>query len=169
MNLAGCAEELQHRLIHIFGRDEDGRRAVNGGSKKLDKDPYFRDYVHFYEFFNGDDGRGLGASHQTGWTGVVAWLIHRTGEYCRLPKTPKSESIAKKGVARFLCTDVYAAPRSMARHYFDDNIQTPSEYGPESSLNSAYPESEWCVGVSGSCQRPLLTNFNRDQPEPEEL
>jgi len=49
MNLAGCAEEIQHRLIHIFGRDEHGRRAVNGGNPKLNRDPNFRDYVHFYE------------------------------------------------------------------------------------------------------------------------
>ena len=49
MNLAGVAEEIQHRLIHIFGRDENGRRAVNGGNPKLNRDPHFRDYVHFYE------------------------------------------------------------------------------------------------------------------------
>lgn len=49
MNLAGCAEEIQHRLIHIFARDENGRRAVNGGNPKLNRDPHFRDYVHFYE------------------------------------------------------------------------------------------------------------------------
>lgn len=49
MNLAGCAEEIQHRLIHIFSRDEAGRRAVNGGNPKFNKDPYFRDFVHFFE------------------------------------------------------------------------------------------------------------------------
>jgi hypothetical protein len=49
MNLAGVAEEIQHRLIHIFSRDEHGRRAVNGGNPKLNRDPNFRDYVHFYE------------------------------------------------------------------------------------------------------------------------
>lgn len=49
MNLAGCAEEIQHRLIHIFSRDENGRRAVNAGNPKLNRDPHFRDYVHFYE------------------------------------------------------------------------------------------------------------------------
>lgn len=89
--MAGCAEEIQHRLIHIFARDENGRRAVNGGNPKLNRDPHFRDYVHFYEFFHGNDGRGLGASHQTGWTGLVAWSIMQTGEFCRLPKTPRSK------------------------------------------------------------------------------
>lgn len=49
MNLAGAAEEIQHRLIHIFARDENGRRAVNGGNPKLNRDPHFRDYIHFYE------------------------------------------------------------------------------------------------------------------------
>ncbi|KAG8835736.1 hypothetical protein FRC17_001527 [Serendipita sp. 399] len=66
MPLNKVAEEIQHRIIHIFARDIDGRRATNGGSTKLDRDPYFRDYVWFYEFFHGNDGRGLGASHQTG-------------------------------------------------------------------------------------------------------
>jgi hypothetical protein len=85
MNLVGVAEEIQHRIIHIFGRDMEGRRATNGGNPKLDRDPHFRDYVWFYEvrhqpfyvssslndlrpqFFHADNGRGLGASHQTGW------------------------------------------------------------------------------------------------------
>jgi hypothetical protein len=49
MSLAGCAEEIQHRLIHIFSRDENGRRATNGGNPKLNRDPHFRDYVHFHE------------------------------------------------------------------------------------------------------------------------
>jgi hypothetical protein len=49
MNLAGCAQEITHRLIHIFSRDESGRRAVNGGNDKLDQDPHFRDYLQFYE------------------------------------------------------------------------------------------------------------------------
>ena len=76
MNLAGVAEEIQHRIIHIFGRDMEGRRATNGGSKKLDTDPHFRDYVWFYEFFHADSGKGLGASHQTGWY-VHGWSIFR--------------------------------------------------------------------------------------------
>jgi hypothetical protein len=67
MPLNKVAEEIQHRIIHIFAKDMDGRRATNGGSTKLDRDPHFRDYVWFYEFFHGNDGTGLGASHQTGW------------------------------------------------------------------------------------------------------
>lgn len=67
MPLNKVAEEIQHRIIHIFGKDMDGRRATNGGNPILDRDPHFKDYVWFHEFFHGNDGRGLGASHQTGW------------------------------------------------------------------------------------------------------
>ncbi|HCX25134.1 MAG: glucosidase [Flammeovirgaceae bacterium] len=65
------------RLISIFQRDDKGFRPVYGDSKKLQTDPHFKDYILFYEYFNGDTGLGLGASHQTGWTGLVAELIHR--------------------------------------------------------------------------------------------
>jgi hypothetical protein len=106
MPLNKVAEEIQHRIIHIFAKDMDGRRATNGGSTKLDRDPHFRDYVWFYEFFHGNDGTGLGASHQTGWyvryielaltcltlnrTGLVAYHIMQSGISCRLPRTPRS-------------------------------------------------------------------------------
>jgi hypothetical protein len=74
------AAELSRRLTHLFLRDENGRRPVYGDNAKLQNDPHFRDYVLFYEYFNGDDGSGLGASHQTGWTGLVAKLIQQSGE-----------------------------------------------------------------------------------------
>ncbi|GAA5857872.1 hypothetical protein JCM9279_007562, partial [Rhodotorula babjevae] len=67
--LAQVAEDIQHRVIHLFARDHEGNRACNGGSEMLNKDPHFRDYVPFHEFFNCETGKGLGASHQTGWTG----------------------------------------------------------------------------------------------------
>jgi hypothetical protein len=70
--------ELSRRLIHIFVRHE-GRRAVFGGTEKFQADPHFRDYVPFHEYFHGDDGAGLGASHQTGWTALVAKLIQQSG------------------------------------------------------------------------------------------
>jgi hypothetical protein len=76
MNLYQVAEELSGRLAGIFLRDEAGRRAVNGGDKKFQEDPHWRDYVQFYEYFHGDSGAGLGASHQTGWTGVIARAMH---------------------------------------------------------------------------------------------
>jgi hypothetical protein len=76
MNLYQVAEEISRRLTSIFLKDQAGRRAVNGGEEVLQSDPHWRDYIQFYEYFHGDNGAGLGASHQTGWTGVVARAMH---------------------------------------------------------------------------------------------
>jgi hypothetical protein len=70
------SEELTQRLTRLFLRDENGRRPFIGDQAKLQADPHFRDYILFYEYFHGENGRGLGASHQTGWTGLVAKLLH---------------------------------------------------------------------------------------------
>ncbi|HKY37685.1 MAG TPA: glucosidase [Polyangiaceae bacterium] len=75
LTLLEIADELSRRLCRLFLRDEQGRRAVLGDSALLQNDPHFRDYVPFYEYFHGDSGRGVGASHQTGWTGLVAKLL----------------------------------------------------------------------------------------------
>ena len=112
MTLANVADEIQHRIIHIFARDQQGERACNGGSEKMNKDPHFRDHVLFHEFFHADNGKGLGASHQCGWTGLVAWFIWQSGHSARAPRTPRT-------------------PRTTAMHYFDEVIpSTPggSEY-----------------------------------------
>ncbi|KAK8200217.1 Six-hairpin glycosidase-like protein [Phyllosticta capitalensis] len=101
MHLGHVAEEIQHRLQHLFARGEDGKRAINAGNEMLDYDPHWKDYMWFHEFFDGDTGRGLGASHQCGWTGLIAKMIHDTGIRCRLPQTPRTPSTA-------------------AAHYFDD-------------------------------------------------
>jgi hypothetical protein len=74
--------ELSHRLISLFTKDKNGRRPIYGANQKFTSDPYWRDYISFFEYFNGDDGAGLGASHQTGWTGLVAKLIQQHAEYC---------------------------------------------------------------------------------------
>ena len=76
MNLYEIAEEITHRVASIFLRDAHGRRAVFGGTQKFQNDPYWRDYLQFYEYFHGDNGAGLGASHQTGWTGAIARAMH---------------------------------------------------------------------------------------------
>ncbi|MBL9083029.1 MAG: glucosidase [Planctomycetales bacterium] len=76
LNLYQVAEEIGRRLTAIFLKDEVGRRPVFGGSEKFQTDPEWRDYPLFYEYFHGDNGAGLGASHQTGWTGVVARIMH---------------------------------------------------------------------------------------------
>jgi hypothetical protein len=71
------AKELSLRLIRIFTRDKNGNRPIYADNEKMQKDPYFQDLILFYEYFHGDNGRGLGASHQTGWSGLVAELIHK--------------------------------------------------------------------------------------------
>jgi len=76
MNLYQVAEEISRRLTRIFLRDGQGRRPVYGGTRKFQEDLHWRDYLSFYEYFHGDDGAGLGASHQTGWTGVIARGMH---------------------------------------------------------------------------------------------
>jgi len=80
LTLDKVADELSQRLIHIFTRDDQGRRAVFGDEEYFQSDPHWRDYIPFYEYFHGDSGRGVGASHQTGWTGMVASLIQEQGE-----------------------------------------------------------------------------------------
>ncbi|HEX7231214.1 MAG TPA: glucosidase [Candidatus Binatia bacterium] len=79
MNLFEVAKEISDRLSRIFLRDENGRRPVYGGTEKFRSDPHWRDHILFYEYFHGDNGAGLGASHQTGWTGLVARLIQLFG------------------------------------------------------------------------------------------
>jgi hypothetical protein len=79
MNLYEVAREIAHRLVGIFLRDAGGRRPVFGGQGKFQDDPHWRDHLLFYEYFHGDNGAGIGASHQTGWTGLVATLIELFG------------------------------------------------------------------------------------------
>jgi hypothetical protein len=79
MNLFEVSKELSSRITKIFIRNEEGRRPVYGGAEKFQSDPHWRDLILFYEYFHGDNGAGLGASHQTGWTGVVAKLIQIYG------------------------------------------------------------------------------------------
>ena len=80
MNLWEVSQELSRRLSHLFLRNGDGTRPVFGENEKMQHDPHFRDHLLFYEYFHGDDGRGVGASHQTGWTGLVAKLLQQSGE-----------------------------------------------------------------------------------------
>jgi hypothetical protein len=123
MHLGQVAEELQHRLTQLFVRGYDGRRAINGGSDMLDHDPNWCDYVWFYEFFDGDTGRGLGASHQTGWTGLIAKIIHDTGlvllpEWSTMLTIPEASTCASRRRPRrprrprpFISTTCCSAPR----------------------------------------------------------
>jgi hypothetical protein len=77
MTLFQVAKEISDRLSRVFLRDDAGRRPVFGGSELFQNDPHWRDHLLFYEYFHGDNGAGLGASHQTGWTGLIADVIRR--------------------------------------------------------------------------------------------
>lgn len=95
MNLAGAADVIQRRLVNLFSKDKStGNRPINNGNNpKADRDEHWKDYVLFYEFFEADTGRGLGASHQCGWTSLIAKIIHDIGVSdgkSQIPKTPLS-------------------------------------------------------------------------------
>jgi hypothetical protein len=77
---------LGDRLINLFTMNAEGKRPVFGNVDKLNNDPNFKDYILFYEYFHGDSGKGLGASHQTGWTGLVSELISQKYEFLNQKK-----------------------------------------------------------------------------------
>ncbi|MCW3008380.1 MAG: hypothetical protein JWP17_3006 [Solirubrobacterales bacterium] len=88
MTLAQVAAEISRRMISIFTPGEDGRRPVYGGTERFQEDPAWKDLLLFFEYFHGDDGAGLGASHQTGWTGLVAtmtWMYGSLDEHAEMP------------------------------------------------------------------------------------
>jgi hypothetical protein len=89
MTLWEVASELSNRLMKTFLRDTSGSRPVYGGTEKFQSDTHWKDLLLFYEYFHGDNGAGIGASHQTGWTGLVAKLIQQYGEYSLQSKTPE--------------------------------------------------------------------------------
>jgi hypothetical protein len=90
LTLDEIADELSRRLINIFRRDADGRRPVFGQYGKFQSDPNFKDHILFHEYFHGDNGRGCGASHQTGWTGLVANLIDQLVAEQRMAAAPRA-------------------------------------------------------------------------------
>jgi hypothetical protein len=79
-NLDEVSKDISGRLINLFVRGADGRRKVFGDREKLQTDPHFKDYIPFFEYFHGETGEGLGASHQTGWTALIANLIQMQAE-----------------------------------------------------------------------------------------
>ncbi len=95
VSLWDVTTDLSWRLISLFVRDDTGRRPVHGDRAKFQHDPHWRDLILFYEYFHGDTGAGLGASHQTGWTGVVAKLIHQHAEYAL---QGRQQDLAHKGL-----------------------------------------------------------------------
>ncbi|UWZ86070.1 MGH1-like glycoside hydrolase domain-containing protein [Occallatibacter riparius] len=119
MNLFEVAKEISRRLSNIFLRDENGKRPVYGGAKKFQDDPYWKDYILYYEYFHGDNGAGLGASHQTGWTGLIARLLDI---FARIdPKVAlhfdKSETLAR-------ITREQIAGGTLAPEHMDTSVST---------------------------------------------
>jgi hypothetical protein len=107
MNLFEVAREIAHRLSSIFLRDKSGRRPVYGGTEKFQTDPHWKDYILFFEYFHGDNGAGLGASHQTGWTGLVGKLIELFG---RIDGKKFLEGGRESGFAREPIAEVEVVP-----------------------------------------------------------
>ena len=120
------ADDLSRRLISIFLRDADGRRPVFGGTEVMQTDPHWRDHILFYEYFHGDNGAGIGASHQTGWTAIVANL-HRpvtdaAVQTCRSRQSSADRAIG--AVARAHRSETPIA-RTRRRHDADARVRTP--------------------------------------------
>lgn len=108
MNLGEVATEIARRIIRIFLRDEHGRRPLYGTTEKFQTDPLWRNQILFYEYFHGDNGAGIGASHQTGWTGVVAKLIQWLGQ------AGDREHVESAGIARPSRSSAAGRPRAAA-------------------------------------------------------
>ena len=109
MNLYEVAAEIGRRLTNTFLRDKGGWRPVNGGTRKFQEDPYWRDYPLFYEYFHGDNGAGLGANHQTGWTGIIARIMHLFATL-----KPEHFAIGKKAYFETHAQSRAAAPPDLA-------------------------------------------------------
>lgn len=142
MHLGHVAEELQHRLQHLFAKDDDGRRAVNAGIDKLDFDPNWNNYLWFHEFFDGDNGRGLGATHQTGWTGLIAKMIHDSGINCRLPHTPRTPSVAANHYFDEIFSKAARPKPYMGRRMSTRSIANRSDFAPETPGSEGEPDDQ---------------------------
>lgn len=99
LSLAEVTAELSRRLTQIFLPNAAGNRPVYGGSGKFQTDPHWREFILFYEYFHGDNGAGIGASHQTGWTGLVAELIQQLGESAERSDSHPSASLSVNSFA----------------------------------------------------------------------
>jgi hypothetical protein len=113
-NLYKVAEEITLRLSAIFLSGSDGRRPVFGGATKFQEDPHWRDYLQFYEYFHGDNGAGLGASHQTGWTGFIARAMHvfasNRSKCSKAVRNPAPRQLCKASAGHLVSQDRCAGP-----------------------------------------------------------
>lgn len=113
MNLFDVAREISNRLIRIFLKDESGQRPVYGGTHKFQTNVHWKDYLLFYEYFHGNNGAGLGASHQTGWTGLIAKMIEFFGRIdgAQFLAAGKSAAFAKNAPSEDYRTDLTSISR----------------------------------------------------------
>lgn len=156
LNLAQVAEFIQHRLIKIFTPDSDQVRPCIGADNDLQNhDQYFKDFIPFYEYFDGDTGRGLGASHQCGWTALVAKWIHDVGISLQPSSTPKT-------------------PRTIAAEYFDEEDlfkETASTFSSKLTRRKSYRSTANLAGhedMTPLTRRHTLTAAGDEVPDPEE-
>ncbi len=113
MTLFEVAQELTRRLISTFTRGKDGTRPVYGGTNKFQEDPHWRDLILFYEYFHGDNGAGIGASHQTGWTGLIAPMMDM---YARLDAKTALEAARMTGFSDVMRKQVYGEETGVDQH-----------------------------------------------------
>ena len=110
MNLSEVAAELSRRLVSPFLRDANGRRPVHGNDERFQNDPHWRELLLFYEYYHGDNGRGVGASHQTGWTGLVAKLLQQSGESIEEANAEEGDLEVEAELAKGSALDIPAKP-----------------------------------------------------------
>jgi hypothetical protein len=146
MNLYQIAEEISRRLGAIFLKGKDGNRPVNGGEKKLQEDPHWRDYVQFYEYFHGDNGAGLGASHQTGWTGVIARTMHLFG-------TTSAEQVLELGKTAAV-VEIEKQAATPAPRIRNEAVEAPHEAALSSAPRSKTLRREGRAAPEGEETKP---------------
>ena len=156
MNLFQVAHEIANRLSSIFLRDESGRRPVYGGTEKFQTDPHWKDHILFYEYFHGDNGAGLGASHQTGWTGLVAKLLEIFGrmdekEFLEIGKRDAAAVLAK-GKKKELEAEL---PSSTQTSHFDS--QGPGQEVIRVPRSCVFRD----LSLTYGCQVPRVSRLSR--------
>jgi hypothetical protein len=129
MTLFDVAKEIANRLARIFLRDANGRRPVYGGAKKFQTDPHWRDLILFYEYFHGDNGAGLGASHQTGWTGLVSAFICMFGKI-------KAEDVLEHGLSGVSDMIAHDQPTPVPD---EEPIEEPMEHSERTHIKRRMP------------------------------
>ena len=181
MTLYEVAEELGRRLSRIFLRDESGQRPLYGGTRKLQEDPHWKDYIMFYEYFHGDNGAGLGASHQTGWTGLIARSLDlfARGNAATWLAGSRSEIMARMTRESVAGACSRASGRSLLERFdFRPRQQPPSCRSPDCQWRSARSsanqleshrrsaQASACAVTTGQGLPPSCSALRRASPKP---